>query len=332
LDALCPEHPHPVLYLVGEEGSAKTTAVNIARALTDPSSLPLRNLPTSKDNLFVGSDNARVLAFDNVSTISPDISDALCQIVSGSGYAKRKLYTDSAQILIGGQRAVILNGLANAIAQSDLTDRSIIVPMMRIRDNERQLDSVIWPHFESAKGKIFGALLKAVSRGLRNVQSVRLDKLPRMADFARWIVATEVFERDAFLKVFEGAQAEAINDIADDNPVVVAINAFMDGRNEWYGTAVQLMAALKLGDQAEAKPTTWRTWPANPSAFGKALTRATATLRKLGIKVERGKAKDRKSSRMILLRHMSVPSVAPELADVPGEAESTEITTLSTAA
>jgi hypothetical protein len=89
LSALCPDHPHPVLYLVGEEGSAKTTAANIARALTDPSSLPLRNLPTSKDNLFVGSDNARVLAFDNVSTIGADISDALCQIVSGSDRPRR---------------------------------------------------------------------------------------------------------------------------------------------------------------------------------------------------------------------------------------------------
>ena len=100
VSALCPDHPHPVLYLVGEEGSAKTTAANIARALTDPSSLPLRNLPTSKDNLFVGSDNARVLAFDNVSMIGANISDALCQIVSGSGYAKRKLYTDNAQIMM----------------------------------------------------------------------------------------------------------------------------------------------------------------------------------------------------------------------------------------
>jgi hypothetical protein len=172
--------------------------------------------------------------------------------------------------MISGRRAVILNGLANAIAQSDL-DRSIIVPMLRIRDDKRQLDSLIWSRFESLQGKIFGALLDGVSRGLRNLESVRLDKLPRMADFARWVVATEVFERDDFLKAFEGAQAAAIEAIADDNPVVIAINAFMDARTEWHGTAVQLMAALKLGDQAEAKPTTWRTWPAIRAHSGRRL-------------------------------------------------------------
>ena len=153
-----------------------------------------------------------------------------------------------------------------------------------------------------------------------------------MADFARWVVATEVFERDDFLKAFEGAQAEAIEAIADDNPVVIAINAFMDAREEWHGTAVQLMAALKLGDQAEAKPTILADLARQSDALGKALTRATATLRKLGIKVERGKAKDRKSSRMILLRHLPLPSVASEAGDTPDRTDSTDRKALNTAA
>ncbi len=67
LDALCPGHPHPVLYLAGEEGSAKSTATNIARSLVDPNIVPLRNLPTTVRDLFVSAHNAYALAFDNVS-------------------------------------------------------------------------------------------------------------------------------------------------------------------------------------------------------------------------------------------------------------------------
>ncbi len=100
LDALCPGRPHPVLYLAGEEGSTKSTAAKIARSLIDPNMVPLRNLPTTVRDLFVSAYGSHALAFDNVSNISASISDALCQIASGSGFNTRKLFTDTAQTLI----------------------------------------------------------------------------------------------------------------------------------------------------------------------------------------------------------------------------------------
>src|SRR5262249_51795421 len=66
LDAMRPGLPHPVFYLAGEEGSAKSTAVRIARSLTDPSDVPLRTLPSTVRDLFVGASAAYTLMFDNV--------------------------------------------------------------------------------------------------------------------------------------------------------------------------------------------------------------------------------------------------------------------------
>jgi putative DNA primase/helicase len=264
--------------------------------------VPLRNLPTTVRNLFTGAAGCSVLAYDNVGVISPEISDALCQIVSGSGFATRKLYSDTAQVLVGGYRSVILNGLQNAITQSDLADRALVLPMVRISSDQRRLDSQVWPLFEARRGQIFGALLDGVSCGLRNLDSVQLRRLPRMADFARWVVATQAFQRDVFLRAFEGSQTEATETVAENNPVIIAIVALMEGRDEWHGTAVQLIAELSTRDKAEAKPTKWRSWPADASAFGRKLSAATATLRRLGIVVTKGRARDRKSSRLIWLK------------------------------
>ncbi len=69
LDALCPGRPHPVLYLAGAEGGAKSTAAKIARGLVDPNTIPLRSLPSSVRELFVCVDNSTVLSFDNVGAI-----------------------------------------------------------------------------------------------------------------------------------------------------------------------------------------------------------------------------------------------------------------------
>ena len=98
----------------------------------------------------------------------------------------------------------------------------------------------------------------------------------------------------------------------------------MDGRKSWHGTAVQLMAELSIRDKAEAKPTTWRSWPANASAFGKKLASATPTLRKLGVGVTKKKARDRKSSRLISLTALNVSDVS-----FPSDADTTDSTDTS---
>jgi hypothetical protein len=49
----------------------------------------------------------------------------------------------------------------------------------------------VWTKFEDARPLILGALLDAVAHGLRQLPTVHLDRLRRMADFARWSTARE---------------------------------------------------------------------------------------------------------------------------------------------
>ena len=263
LDTLCPGHPHPVLYLAGEEGSTKSTVANIARSLTDPSTVPLRNLPSNIRDLFVSAHDSYTLAFDNVSAISAAVSDALCQIVSGSGFGTRKLFTDTAQTLISGHRPIIINGLLNAINRSDLADRAVIIPMSRISDEQRWSEANLWDKFEAQRSQIFGALFDRVVCGLRRLPVVRLRRLPRMADFAQWSVATEAFDPGVFISAFERAASEANETVAETDPVAIAVAAFMMGRDRWGGTAAELLGALSSHDRAEAQPSAWKTWRTN---------------------------------------------------------------------
>lgn len=182
LDALCPGRPHPVLYLAGEAGVAKTMAANIACSLIDPNEIPSRKLPTNVRDLFINAHAAHLMVFDNVSSISPAISDALCQLTTGGGFATRRLYSDLAQILIGGYRPVILTGLQNAIDRSDLADRSMVVSMEYVPAERRRSEPETWSRFEENRAQIFGALLDRIACGLRRLPDVRLPHLPRMAD------------------------------------------------------------------------------------------------------------------------------------------------------
>lgn len=91
LAALRGRGPYPTLALTGEHGAAKTTFARILRALIDPNTAPLRSLPREDRDLFIAATNGYVIAFDNVSSLPDWLSDLLCRLATGGGFATREL-------------------------------------------------------------------------------------------------------------------------------------------------------------------------------------------------------------------------------------------------
>jgi hypothetical protein len=78
-------------------------------------------------------------------------------------------------------------GRANAITRSDLADRSLIFAPPKMTSDVRVPEADFWPAFEAERAAIFGALLDIVAHGPKQLSGVRLSRLPRMADFAKWV-------------------------------------------------------------------------------------------------------------------------------------------------
>jgi hypothetical protein len=191
LAALRNRGPYPVLVLSGEHGSANSTAAKVLRAIVDPSTPMLRALPRSERDLFIGADNEHVAAFDNVSGLRQWISDSLCRLATGGGFATRKLYADQDEMRLDVARPIILNGIDDIVVRGDLADRSILLLLNPIADDKRRTEKDLSHEFEAAHPAILGALLDAVAHGLRELPNTRLSLLPRMADFAVWATACE---------------------------------------------------------------------------------------------------------------------------------------------
>ena len=64
LSALRGRGPYPVLVLVGEQGSAKSTLIKMIRSLIDPNKAPVRSSPREKRDLFVSAGDCHLLAFE----------------------------------------------------------------------------------------------------------------------------------------------------------------------------------------------------------------------------------------------------------------------------
>src|SRR5215208_4286958 len=104
-------------------------------------------------------------------------------------------------------KPVILNGITDVVSRPDLLDRALIVSLPPIPEQERRSEAELWREFEQARPAILASLFDAVSGALSSVEDVRLEGMPRMADFALWATAAEEalgWDSGAFMAAYSG--------------------------------------------------------------------------------------------------------------------------------
>ncbi|KKB33789.1 hypothetical protein [Bacillus thermotolerans] len=264
LAALRPGAPCPVLTMQGEQGSAKSTTTKVLIALIDPSVLPLRALPREERDLSIAAKNTWVLAFDNLSGLSNVMSDALCKLSTGGGLATRKLYSDDEEAVFQVMRPAILNGIDDIAKRQDLLDRSIVLYLPSIAENQRKDEQTFWRDFKATQPRILGALFTHLSGAIKESPHAELTSKPRMADFALWVTAAEKslgWEKGSFMNVYNSNRQEAIDQGLESDPVGVAVQALMKDKNTWTGTVAETLSVLGMhvDDVRTLKSKSWPT-------------------------------------------------------------------------
>src|SRR5690606_10223857 len=93
------------------------------------------------------------------------------------------------EILFRAARPVLFNSIADVARRPDLLDRAMVVNLNPIPPEQRVTESTLNALFRRTHPALLGALLHATSVALRNEPTVKLAKMPRMADFATWVEA-----------------------------------------------------------------------------------------------------------------------------------------------
>lgn len=275
-----PDGPYPVLNLNGEQGSGKSTTSRRLREVIDPARTITRETPKGTHDLAIAAKRSRVLVYDNLSWLTSDMSDALCRLATGGGLGTRRLYTDDEESTFYAKRPIIVNGIEEVATRGDLLSRSIVVnlPTLDAVRDERTLND----EWQAAHPRILGGLLDATSAALARWDSVDLGaSAPRMADFARWVLASDAVP--GFLGLYADNREEAVTAEVDSSPFATAVIAFAETAVEWEGTASALLKALE--QQADATAQLAKTWPKTAKACGDRVRRHANALRLRGVDV-----------------------------------------------
>jgi putative DNA primase/helicase len=202
------------------------------------------------------------------------------------GFGTRALYTDDEEALFDAMRPQVANGINRVVLRGDLQERSIEVTLLPIPKDERRPEREFWTEFETARPKTFGALLDAVSGALRNLEDVRLEELPRMADFAVWVTAAEEalgWEPGEFMAAYSSNQREATESALEADPVAVALRKVVERliEHELRGTSEDLLE--RLGEEVSDDVKRSKAWPKAANALSRRLNCLAPLLREAGI-------------------------------------------------
>ena len=287
----------PIMVLLGQQGTAKSTLTRQIRQLIDPRKPEVRRPPGSTRDLMVSAGQCWMLAFDNISHMPEWLSDALCMMSTGGGFGARKGHTDAEETVFDVRRPVVLNGIHDFVARDDLRDRCLFFELDPVPPSERKDERTIWRDFDRAAPEILGGLLDLCSGALKELPSVRPPELPRMADFYLWALAIERAAGwpSGTIEAAYRDQREASDADALDEPLIRGIIKVAAERQTWSGTPTALLQLIEVAIPASERG---KGWPAGPAPFGGELLRVVALLGRNGTLLETGRTRVRRWVRL----------------------------------
>jgi len=284
--ALRPVDGYPILVLSAEHGAAKTSTANVLRMLIDPRVGKLPGQPRNTRALMNAAADRWLLAYDNITAIPDWLSDGLCMLATGGTFEGHASAGSDEESMIHAQRPLILTGIEEFVARPDLGDRCLFQNLPPITKSTRRTNIEFWASFQKDYPRILGALLDAVAGGLRELPSVRLTELPRMADFALFAEAVGRalgWPADSVLSDYNDNRRDAALTYLEDSPLTDILLELAPHKLDWIRTASDLLAELTAwaGKRVTALPG----WPKTPRSLSVALRRIAPQMRMLGVSI-----------------------------------------------
>jgi len=214
---------HFAAVISSSKGTGKSTLTRLTTELVDPTTTSCSLQPSSEDNLKTMLANTYVASFDNTAALSANFSNILCAAITGSKETKRKLYSNSDQIVLSLHNLVIINGIDIVPYKSDLAERSLYFELSPISKEERKTEAVIWEQFRQDRPKILGAIFDTLSKAMQILPTLQVKHLHRMADAHLEMMAIAValgIQQEDFQRVLDANQKKLQDEYAANNPFV----------------------------------------------------------------------------------------------------------------
>ncbi|WP_435601137.1 ATP-binding protein [Streptomyces sp. C10-9-1] len=302
--AWIPNIPHPVITFKGEQGTGKSKTAQMVVNLVDPSPAAKRSAPRDLKAWSIQAFNSWALCLDNVSAIPGWLSDTLCKAVTGDGFVDRQLYSDDDVVVVSFRRVLSMTTIDAGAFAGDLAERLLMLELQLIDEEHRRSEEELDTAFEAVRPAVLGSLFDLLASVLVVLPNVKLDRMPRMADFARVLAAVDQVMEWNTLGDYLATSATVAGDALEGDPFGAAVVALVEQSGTWTGTAAQLLEHVQ--PPGGIRPPTW---PKDATRAGGKVRRLAPLLRTVGITVDdTQRSRDRHRHKLLILSRTDLPN------------------------
>ncbi|MEU6514100.1 ATP-binding protein [Streptomyces sp. NPDC046978] len=290
LGCLEPSVPVPAPFLTGPQGAGKSTGGRMLVRIIEGMSGDLRRAPKDEENLIAAVAAGWVTALDNLSHMTPDLSDAMCCIVTGVENVKRALFTDGDVFRVGYRRPLLLTGIDVGVIRPDLAER--LLPLRLERPKVRRTEAELWTEYAEALPVVLGSLLDLAVK-VRAVDAQTPTDL-RMADFARLCAQLDAATGLGALTAYRASLDDLNDDVIEGDLLAQTVlrhaadiepgGAQRMTSTEW----LHCLSRLYNGDELRSLP---KGWPTTGKVLSDRLKRLQPTLAARGVLIDTGRTK-----------------------------------------
>jgi hypothetical protein len=302
-----PDIPHAMLILHGEKGSAKSTLQTMLKLLVDPSKPTLLTIHSDRSEFIQQLAHNHIAYYDNVKNTPGWLSDEACKAVTGIGQSKRKLYTDDEEIVYEYKRCLGFNGINISLSEPDALDRSMMIELDRISKENRKVESDIMAEFMQLRPQLLGYVFDILVKALQIKSTIKLNDLPRMADFAIWgeAIARAMGYKDLdFINAYYDNIGKQNIEAIENHPLGQTVAKFYEeeiqakSRMSWEGQPAKLLEELEVVAQRYKVNTNHKSWPKEVRWLTRRLNQIRSNLLEgLGIEVQINRLTDTSKGR-----------------------------------
>ncbi|NOJ33023.1 MAG: hypothetical protein DA329_12895, partial [Candidatus Nitrosocosmicus sp.] len=312
-----PKIPHPILLIHGDKGSAKSTLQKKIKLLVDPGLPELLSINFNKEEFIQQLDHNYLAFYDNVRFEPKWLSDEACKAVTEIGFTRRKLYTNNEDQIFKYIRCLSFSGINVIFTEPDALERSIMIELEEIKDEYKIPGDQIYGDFMSQIPHLLGYIFDTLSKAMHLKNSIKLEKIPRMADFAVWgeaIAQIMGYKPLEFLEAYYENLGEQNKEIIESDSFAESLAKMIDYETTcWAGSPKMLIQ--NINEYCEANVIDINKFPKQPNTLVKKLKKIRSIIRSgigLEIIIERitsGKGnKGKFNSTLIKIRKISPES------------------------
>ncbi|MGY1437147.1 ATP-binding protein [Streptomyces reniochalinae] len=291
IGCLGPSVPVPAPFLTGPQGAGKSTGGRMLVRIIEGMSGDLRRAPKDEENLVAAVAAGWVTALDNLSHMTPDLSDAMCCIVTGAENVKRALFTDGDVFRARYRRPMLLTGIDVGVIRPDLAER--LLPLRLERPKVRRTEAELWAEYTEALPAILGSLLDLTVK-VRAAEAETPTDL-RMADFAHLCAQLDAATGFGALAAYRRSLDDLNDDVIEGDLLAQTVLQHADGieagepqrmtSTEW----LHCLSRLYSGENLRPLP---KGWPTTGKVLSDRLKRLQPTLAARGVLIDSGRTRE----------------------------------------